>query len=141
SGPLILQLHTLLHCFGNYEQHNFCGSNPFRFQYCDPEFLSLSVKGHNIQYIYWYRQPQGQGLELIASIVTKGKPTFEPHFEKDKARYDIEKPDMVSGSFRFTEDAAVYFCAATEHNDMLLPHLHSKTDTLRCLMEKGPVRL
>uniref|UniRef100_A0A3B3SA83 Ig-like domain-containing protein n=1 Tax=Paramormyrops kingsleyae TaxID=1676925 RepID=A0A3B3SA83_9TELE len=95
-----------------------------------PEYIAVNQSSmhincfskDNIQYIYWYRQPQGQGLELIASI----------------ARYDIEKPDMVSGYFTIStmtaEDAAVYFCAATEHNDMLLPHLHSKTDTLRCLM-------
>uniref|UniRef100_A0A3B3SA13 Ig-like domain-containing protein n=1 Tax=Paramormyrops kingsleyae TaxID=1676925 RepID=A0A3B3SA13_9TELE len=68
----------------------------------------LSIN-NNLEYMYWYRQRLGRGLELIAYILTKGEPTFESHFKKEK--YAIEKSETLSGSFTIrtlrAEDAAV----------------------------------
>ncbi|KAG9352058.1 hypothetical protein JZ751_020471, partial [Albula glossodonta] len=82
--------------------------------------ISCSYK-KNLEYINWYRQRQGKGLELIAYIITDNKPTFEGDFKEKESRFEIKKPTAYFGYLTIRtlelEDSAVYFCAASEHSD------------------------
>ncbi|KAJ8247950.1 hypothetical protein GJAV_G00252460, partial [Gymnothorax javanicus] len=78
--------------------------------------VSCSHNDNNLEYMYWYRQQLGKGLEQIAYFFTNSDAEFEEDFKKNKERFEIRKPSALSGSFVLKtlaeEDSAVYFCAA-----------------------------
>ncbi|KAK2843658.1 hypothetical protein Q7C36_011873 [Tachysurus vachellii] len=80
-------------------------------------------KGLGYIQMYWYRQRQGQSMELIVYKT----PSSEPDFGSvDKNKFSTVKEIPANGSLTVkdldTEDSAVYFCAVSEHSVTELLH-------------------
>ncbi|KAK2843655.1 hypothetical protein Q7C36_011870 [Tachysurus vachellii] len=73
--------------------------------------------------MYWFRQRQGQSMELIVYITTSNQPDFG---SVDKNKFSAIKKIAANGSLTVndldTEDSAVYFCAVSEHSVTELLH-------------------
>lgn len=75
-------------------------------------------------YMYWFRQKQGETMQLIAFITTNNKPELGDFSDE---KYSASKTVAESGTFTVKklepDDSGVYFCAVSEHSD---------TDSLCC---------
>ncbi|KAK2843659.1 hypothetical protein Q7C36_011874 [Tachysurus vachellii] len=80
-------------------------------------------KGGTYYHMYWFRQRQGQSMELIVYITTSNQPDFG---SVDKNKFSAIKEIAANGSLTVkdldTEDSAVYFCAVSEHSVTELLH-------------------
>ncbi|MCI4382434.1 hypothetical protein PGIGA_G00014880, partial [Pangasianodon gigas] len=69
-------------------------------------------KGVTYSQMYWYRQRQGESMELIVYTRTSSEPEFG---SVDKKKFSTVKEIAANGSLTVkdldTEDSAVYFCA------------------------------
>ena len=67
--------------------------------------------------MYWYRQLQGESIELIVFTMI-GKTVFE-NFSKEK--FSATRPDAYTGTFTVKNlepgDKGLYFCSVSEHSD------------------------
>uniref|UniRef100_A0A4W4E5P0 Immunoglobulin V-set domain-containing protein n=1 Tax=Electrophorus electricus TaxID=8005 RepID=A0A4W4E5P0_ELEEL len=63
-------------------------------------------KGASYYQMYWYRQHQGEAMELIVYTIATSSPDFGSF---DKNKFSAVKKNTESGSFT---SSAVYFCAA-----------------------------
>ena len=67
--------------------------------------------------MYWYRQLQGESIELIVFTMI-GKTVFE-NFSKEK--FSATRPDAYTGTFTVKNlepgDKGLYFCAVSKHSD------------------------
>ncbi|KAI5618821.1 hypothetical protein C0J50_21492, partial [Silurus asotus] len=74
-------------------------------------------KGGTYYQMYWYRQRQGESMELIVYTKTTGDPEFG---SVDQNKFSTVKEIVQNGSLTVkdldTEDSAVYFCAVKEHS-------------------------
>lgn len=68
--------------------------------------------------MYWFRQQQGETMQLIAFTMTNSKPDFGEFSEE---KYSASKTVAERGSFTVKklepDDSGVYFCAVSEHSD------------------------
>ncbi|MCJ8750498.1 hypothetical protein PDJAM_G00269320 [Pangasius djambal] len=80
-------------------------------------------KGAGYYQMYWYRQRQGESMELIVYTRTNSEPEFG---SVDKKKISTVKEIAANGSLTVkdvdTEDSAVYFCAVREHSVTELLH-------------------
>ncbi|KAI5609885.1 hypothetical protein C0J50_12078, partial [Silurus asotus] len=77
------------------------------------------TKGSTYREMYWYRQYNGESMELIVYTTSFSSPDFGKFNNNDK--YSAKKAVPESGSFTVNDvnhnDSAVYFCAVREHSD------------------------
>ncbi|KAF4084289.1 hypothetical protein AMELA_G00127100 [Ameiurus melas] len=75
------------------------------------------TKGSTYREMYWYRQYQGESMELIVYTTSYGIQDFG---EFDQKKFSTIKTAVESGSFTVKDvdynDSAVYFCAVKEHS-------------------------
>lgn len=76
------------------------------------------TKGSTYIYMYWFRQKQGETMQLIAFTMTNNKPDFGDFSEE---KYSASKTVAERGTFTVKklepDDSGVYFCAVSEHSD------------------------
>ncbi|RXN11365.1 hypothetical protein ROHU_030091 [Labeo rohita] len=76
-------------------------------------------KGTSYSLMYWYKQRPGETMKLIVITNAYGDPEFG---DVDKNKYETEKNDPKNGSLTVknleSDDSAIYFCSASEHNDI-----------------------
>lgn len=79
-------------------------------------------------YMYWFRQKQGETMQLIAFIMTDNKPDLGDFSDE---KYSASKTVAESGTFTVKklepDDSGVYFCAVSEHSDTELLSCCTKT--------------
>ncbi|XP_067882236.1 uncharacterized protein [Heterodontus francisci] len=82
----------------------------------------------NENYMYWYRQHSGAGLQLIVTSVGTSDSTPAEGF---KERFKATRPDLKTCSLKILRvdqtDRAVYYCAASDHSDSNRSRAASKT--------------
>ncbi|XP_067882220.1 uncharacterized protein [Heterodontus francisci] len=82
----------------------------------------------NENYMYWYRQHSGAGLQLIVTSVGTSDSMPEDGF---KERFKATRPDLKTCSLKILRvdqtDRAVYYCAASDHSDSNRSRAASKT--------------
>uniref|UniRef100_A0A8C3JH74 Ig-like domain-containing protein n=1 Tax=Calidris pygmaea TaxID=425635 RepID=A0A8C3JH74_9CHAR len=70
-----------------------------------------------LAYMYWYQQPPRHGLKLVASIVTWMKNSYEEGYSEAKFYITRDNNDYSVMTIKNVtyNDAATYFCAASDH--------------------------
>ncbi|KAI5611815.1 T-cell receptor beta chain V region A20.2.25, partial [Silurus asotus] len=75
------------------------------------------TKGASYDQMYWYRQYNGESVELIMYSPTYGTPEFGKF---SQSKFAVTKSNPESGSFTVKNvdynDSAVYFCAVSKHS-------------------------
>ncbi|KAF5891685.1 Immunoglobulin iota chain [Clarias magur] len=89
------------------------------------------TKGVDYKQMYWFRQHQGESLELIVFATSYGSPDFGKF---DPNKFSANKPNPESGSFTVNDvdysDSAVYFCAVSKHSVITTGRRCTKTRNL-----------
>ncbi|CAH2293146.1 T-cell receptor beta chain [Pelobates cultripes] len=69
------------------------------------------------EYMYWYLQRNGQGLELIARYLRDQTPEYENDIYKDRfimTRTDSAKRTQLEIKSVKNQDEGIYFCASSD---------------------------
>lgn len=68
----------------------------------------------SVSFMFWYRQPPGQSLTLIATANQGSRATYESGFTEDK--FPISRPNLTFSNLTVSnvspEDSSFYFCSA-----------------------------
>ncbi|NXC45422.1 TVB29 protein, partial [Penelope pileata] len=67
--------------------------------------------------MFWYQQPPRSSLKLIASTSTWLKNTYEEGYSEAKFEISRDKNNLSVMTIKnvTSKDAAMYFCAASDH--------------------------
>lgn len=70
-----------------------------------------------LAYMFWYQQPPGSGLKLVASTSMWLQNSYAEGYSEAKFEISRDNSDLSVMTIKNVtcEDAATYFCAASDH--------------------------
>ncbi|KAK2843657.1 hypothetical protein Q7C36_011872 [Tachysurus vachellii] len=123
---VIISLHFLLYWTSVLAEDNGVTQIPsvaWHLQGESAEMKCSHNKDAGYYQMYWFRQRQGQSMELIVYITTSNQTDFG---SVDRNKFSAIKKIPANGSLTVkdldTEDSAVYFCAVGKHSVTELLH-------------------
>uniref|UniRef100_A0A8C3C0V9 Ig-like domain-containing protein n=1 Tax=Cairina moschata TaxID=8855 RepID=A0A8C3C0V9_CAIMO len=72
---------------------------------------------HQLAYMFWYQQPPGSGLKLVASTSLWLQKSYAEGYSEAKFEISRDNTELSVMTIKNVtrKDAATYFCAASDH--------------------------